>query len=183
MTSVSLRSGEKIECGAVMPNCAGINAWRMARIGLDLPVRPRKRLVYVIDCREELTDAPLTIDRRFRLNSGVLPEESNDPDSTDFELDYSLFEELIWPTLANRVPAFEAIKLILWPHYDYNVLDQNVIIGPAPHGADDGERVLRPRSCSNRRRLARCHVRSYRTLDLRHGYDRATYPRGQWSFE
>ena len=83
-------------------------------------MRPRKRLVYVIDCREELTDVPLTIDPTgvwFRPEGanficGVSPEEGNDPDSTDFELDYSLFEELIWPTLANRVPAFEAIKLI-----------------------------------------------------------------------
>lgn len=153
MTAVSLRSGEKIECGAVI-NCAGVNAWRIAAwIGLDLPVRPRKRLVYVIDCREELTDVPLTIDPTgvwFRPEGanficGVSPEEHNDPDSTDFELDYSLFEELIWPTLANRVPAFEAIKLIrAWAgHYDYNVLDQNVIMaGAARAELPDGERVL-----------------------------------------
>src|SRR4029450_5970856 len=62
VTSVSLRSGEKIECGAVI-NCAGINAWRIAAwIGLDLPGGPRKRLVYVIDCRGELPDGPRTMD-------------------------------------------------------------------------------------------------------------------------
>ena len=143
VNGVTLRSGETIGCGAVI-NCAGVNAWRIAAwIGLDLPVRPRKRLVYVIDCREELTGVPLTIDPSgvwFRPEGanficGVSPDEGNDPDSTDFELDYSLFEELIWPTLANRVPAFEAIKLIrAWAgHYDYNVLDQNVILGVAPH--------------------------------------------------
>src|SRR5690606_38758873 len=51
-----------------------------------------------------------------------------------FTVDYSLFEERIWPLLAARVPAFEAIKLTAaWAgHYDYNVIDQNAIVGPAP---------------------------------------------------
>ncbi|HJT12872.1 MAG TPA: FAD-binding oxidoreductase, partial [Dongiaceae bacterium] len=189
VTSVSLRSGEKIECGAVI-NCAGINAWRIAAwIGLDLPVRPRKRLVYVIDCREELTDVPLTIDPTgvwFRPEGanyicGVSPEEGNDPDSIDFELDYSLFEELIWPTLANRVPAFEAIKLIrAWAgHYDYNVLDQNVIIGPAPHVPNFlmangfSGHGLQQSPAIGRALSELVTFGNYRTLDLRRfGYDR-----------
>jgi FAD-dependent oxidoreductase domain-containing protein 1 len=189
VTSVALRSGETIDCGVVI-NCAGVNAWRIAAwIGLDLPVRPRKRLVYVIDCREELTGVPLTIDPTgvwFRPEGanficGVSPDEGNDPDSMDFELDYSLFEDLIWPTLANRVPAFEAIKLIrAWAgHYDYNTFDQNVIIGPAPnvpnflmangfsgHGLQQSPAIGRALS-------ELVTFGGYRTLDLtRFGYDR-----------
>jgi sarcosine oxidase len=189
VASVALRSGETIACGSVI-NCAGVNAWRIAAwIGLDLPVRPRKRLIYVIDCREELTGVPLTIDPAgvwFRPEGanficGVSPDEANDPDSTDFELDYSLFEDLIWPTLANRVPAFEAIKLIrAWAgHYDYNTLDQNVIIGAAPnvpnffmangfsgHGLQQSPAIGRALS-------ELVTFGSYRTLDLRRlGYDR-----------
>jgi FAD-dependent oxidoreductase domain-containing protein 1 len=189
VSSVSLRSGEKIECGTFI-NCAGINAWRVAAwIGLDLPVRPRKRLVYVIDCREELTDVPLTIDPTgvwFRPEGanyicGVSPDEGNDPDSTDFELDYSLFEEQIWPTLANRVPAFEAIKLIrAWAgHYDYNVLDQNVIIGPAPHVPNFlmangfSGHGLQQSPAIGRALSELVTFGGYRTLDLRRfGYDR-----------
>ena len=189
VTSVALRSGETIECGAVV-NCAGVSAWRIAAwIGLDLPVRPRKRLVYVFDCREELTGVPLTIDptgvwvrpEGANFICGVSPEENNDPDATDFELDYSLFEEMIWPTLAHRVPAFEAIKLIrAWAgHYDYNTLDQNVIIGPAPHVPNFlmangfSGHGLQQSPAIGRALSELVTFGGYRTLDLRRfGYDR-----------
>jgi sarcosine oxidase len=144
VTGVRLKEGGRVACGAVV-NAAGYRARTIAGYaGIDLPVHPRKRYVYVFDCREEVDSdsMPLTIDPSgvwFRPESGnficgVSPEEAEDPDSLDFELDYRPFEELIWPTLAHRVPMFEAIKLIrAWAgHYDYNVLDQNVLIGPAP---------------------------------------------------
>ena len=187
--SVSLRSGEAIECGAVI-NCAGVNAWRIAAwAGLDLPVRPRKRLVYVFDCREELTGVPLTIDpsgvwvrpEGANFICGVSPEEDSDPDSTDFEIEYGLFEETIWPTLAHRVPAFEAIKLIrAWAgHYDYNVFDQNVIIGAAPHVPNFlmangfSGHGLQQSPAIGRALSELVTFGAFRTLDLRRfGYDR-----------
>ncbi|HVT53505.1 MAG TPA: FAD-binding oxidoreductase [Dongiaceae bacterium] len=144
VAAVKLKEGGRIACATAV-NSAGYHARTIAGYaGIDLPVHPRKRFIYVFDCREEFESEtmPLTIDPSgvwWRPESGnficgVSPEETDDPDCTDFELDYRPFEELIWPTLAHRVPVFEAIKLVrAWAgHYDYNVLDQNVLIGPAP---------------------------------------------------
>ena len=144
VASVTLAKAGTIAVGA-MVNSAGINAARVAGwAGFDLPVRPRKRFVYVFDCRDsaEIQKGPLLIDPNgvyFRPEGasficGVSPPEDQDPDCTDLEVEYGLFEETVWPTLAQRVPAFEAIKLVrAWAgHYDYNTLDQNLIIGRGP---------------------------------------------------
>ena len=142
VTSVRLAAGGQVACGSLV-DAAGYHAHRIAAMaGLDLPIRPRKRFVFVFDCREQIERAPLLIDPNgvyFRPEGpsyicGVSPPEDRDPDNLDFEIDYSLFEETIWPTLAHRVPAFEAIKLSrAWAgHYDYNVFDQNAVLGPHP---------------------------------------------------
>src|SRR5262249_1313583 len=142
VASANLRAGGRLACGAVV-NAAGYHARAVAAmIGIDLPVRPRKRIVYVFDCREKPERAPLTIGptgARGRpggvpVRGGISPPEAEDPDSTDLEIEYSLYEEVVWPTLAHRIPAFEALKLIrAWVgHYDYNTLDQNAILGPHP---------------------------------------------------
>ena len=55
-------------------------------------------------------------------------------DVNDFDADHALWEEKFWPIIAHRIPQFERIKLVnMWVgHYDYNVLDQNAILGPHP---------------------------------------------------
>lgn len=142
VTAIRLAEGGEIACGTLV-DAAGYHAHRIAALaGLELPIRPRKRFVFVFECRDRIEKAPLLIDPNgvyFRPEGagyicGVSPPEDADPDNLDFELDYSLFEETIWPTLARRVPAFEAIKLgRAWAgHYDYNTLDQNAILGPHP---------------------------------------------------
>ncbi len=142
VTGVILRQGGPLACGAVV-NAAGYHAHKLAAAaGIELPIRPRKRIVYVFDCRDKPAKAPLLIDptgvwcRSEGANyiGGISPAEEEDPDCTDFEIDYRLYEEVIWPTLAHRIPAFEAIKLVrAWAgHYDYNTLDQNAILGPHP---------------------------------------------------
>ncbi|MBL8908534.1 MAG: FAD-binding oxidoreductase [Rhizobiales bacterium] len=143
--SVTLATGESISCG-ILVNAAGAGAGALARLaGIELPVGPRKRYVYVLDCpaaTEELHKAPLSVDPSgiwFRPEgshfiTGLSPEEHDEPPDLDWEVDYNWFEERIWPGLAQRVPQFEAIKVInAWVgHYDYNALDQNAVIGAHP---------------------------------------------------
>jgi FAD-dependent oxidoreductase domain-containing protein 1 len=145
ITGVTLASGEMLSCGMLV-NAAGTGAGKLAAMaGIDLPVGPRKRYVYVLDCpaaTEALHKAPLTVipgGTYFRPEgrnflAGLSPEDHQEPDNLDWEVDHGWFEENIWPALAERVPLFEAIKVIsAWVgHYDYNALDQNAIIGPHP---------------------------------------------------
>ena len=73
--------------------------------------------------------------RRVRNTSAAPPPPPEaDRDCTDLEVDHSVFEAVIWPALAHRVPAFEAIKpLNAWAgHYAVNTLDHNAILGRHP---------------------------------------------------
>jgi glycine/D-amino acid oxidase-like deaminating enzyme len=145
-TSVSLARGERIVCGNLV-NAAGPWAGEFAALaGLQLPVEPRKRYVYVIDCREAsdaLHQAPLTVDPSgvwFRPEGrlflcGKSPEADEEPPTGDLDqIDHAFFEQEVWLALAARVPAFESIKVVnAWAgYYDYNTLDQNAVIGAHP---------------------------------------------------
>jgi FAD-dependent oxidoreductase domain-containing protein 1 len=147
--AVKLASGDRIACGTVI-NAAGPQGGRIAALaGITLPVEPRKRYVYVLDCRAgdtRLRAGPLTVDPSgvwFRPEgqlfiAGLSPEEAEEPvgaDLADLEaIDHSFFDDRVWPTLATRVPVFEAVKVLrAWSgYYDYNTLDQNAVIGPHP---------------------------------------------------
>ncbi|ESX95041.1 FAD-binding oxidoreductase [Mesorhizobium sp. LNJC403B00] len=144
VTGVDLDNGERLQAGIVV-NAAGPNAGKVAALaGLALPVEPRKRNVFVFEAREKYADMPLLVDPSgiyvrpegsVYLTGGAEPEEGDGPaDPADFDVDWPLFEEVIWPVLATRIPAFEAIKPTrAWAgHYDYNTLDQNAVIGPHP---------------------------------------------------
>jgi FAD-dependent oxidoreductase domain-containing protein 1 len=148
--AVRLAGGARIACGALV-NAAGAWAGELAATaGIALPVEPRKRYVYVIDCREAsdaLHGAPLTVDPsgvwfrpegRFFL-CGKSPEESEEPPAADLDdIDHAFFESEVWPQLATRVPAFESVKVVnAWAgFYDYNTLDQNAVIGRHPEIAN-----------------------------------------------
>jgi glycine/D-amino acid oxidase-like deaminating enzyme len=146
VASATLASGARIGCKALV-NAAGPWAGRIAALaGIALPVEPRKRFVFVIDCRDApagLHDAPLTVDPSgvwFRPEgrgfiTGWSPDASREPPATELDsIDHGLFEAEIWPVLAARVPAFEAVKVTnAWAgFYDYNAFDQNAVIGAHP---------------------------------------------------
>lgn len=145
ITSVTLSNGEILSCSHLV-NAAGTGAGHVAGLaGIALPVGPRKRYVYLLDCppaSEALHGAPLTVEPSgiyFRPEGrnflcGLSPEEHEEPADLNWEVDHAWFEERIWPRLAERVPLFETVKVInAWVgHYDYNALDQNAIIGAHP---------------------------------------------------
>ena len=66
--------------------------------------------------------------------AGIAPDADDDPETEDFDVHPTLFEDILWPLLASRVPAFEALRCTRsWAgHYDMNTIDQNVIIGLHP---------------------------------------------------
>ena len=144
VTGVTLDNGETLEAGTVV-NAAGPNAGKVAALaGIALPVEPRKRTVFIFESRDRFDDMPLTVDPSgiwwrpegsvYIAGGAEVEDGEQAADPTDFEPEWGLFENEIWPVLATRVPAFEAIKMTrAWAgHYDYNTLDQNAVIGPHP---------------------------------------------------
>jgi glycine/D-amino acid oxidase-like deaminating enzyme len=139
--SVTLASGEQISCGFVV-NTSGPRAARTAAMaGIDIPVEPRKRYSFLFSAEQPLDRVlPLTIDPsgvHMRSDgayylAGCPPDDDPAVDHDDFEQDHSIWENKVWPAIANRIPQFEAIKLInSWVgHYAFNTLDQNAILGP-----------------------------------------------------
>ena len=188
--SLRLRDGGRIGVGAVV-NAAGARdgAGLAAQVGVALPIEPRKRCTFVFECREEIGPAPLTVSPKgvaFRPEgrgfiSNTAPPPEYDPACEDTEVDHWIFEEIVWPALAERVPAFEAIKVTnSWCcHYDFNTLDENVIVGRPPnvenfyvaigfsgHGLQQSPAIGRGLS-------ELVTFGEYRTLDLsRFGYER-----------
>jgi FAD-dependent oxidoreductase domain-containing protein 1 len=140
--TITLDDGSTLDAGLVV-NAAGPNAGVVAAMaGLSLPVFPVKRSVFVFEAAERFDDMPLIVDpsgiyvrpEGSTYITGGAEDDAAPADPGDFEPDWHLFEERIWPVLATRVPAFEAIRQTrAWAgHYDYNGLDQNAVIGPHP---------------------------------------------------
>ena len=144
VVSISLRSGRQVGCGMVVNASGPRGAQLAAMVGIDLPIEPRKRFTWVIQAERPLDRAlPLTIDP-----SGVHMREvgggtymigghaDHDPavGFDDFAMDYGIWQDKIWPAIAARIPAFEAVRVLSeWVgHYDYNTLDQNAVTGPHP---------------------------------------------------
>lgn len=195
--SVTLASGKSVAAGIVV-NASGPRAALTARMaGLTLPVEPRKRTLFVIDCARSPEGTatvnggrlPLMIDTtgvhcrpegRYFL-CGAVPRDDRAVDFDDFEPGYDEFEEIIWPSLAARSENFEALKVVnQWAgHYDFNTLDHNLIVGPHPDVANFifcngfSGHGLQQGPAAGRAVSELVVYGSYRTLDLGEvGYER-----------
>ncbi len=143
VSGITLGDGTRVSCGIVV-NAAGPRAANVARMaGLTLPVEPRKRFTWVVDAATPLgQDLPLTVDPsgvHMRTDGqyymiGAAPEQDLAVDPDDLAEDHNIWENHVWPHLAERIPQFERLKVInSWAgHYAYNVIDQNAVLGPHP---------------------------------------------------
>lgn len=189
--AVCLADGRRIACGALV-NAAGYDAGRVAgMMGVALPVEPRKRTIFVVHCPKAPAGMPLIGDvsgvwlrpeGAYHL-TGWSPaaEDDKEADRDDFDPDYPIFEETIWPRLAARIPAFEELRMLrAWAgHYDYNTLDQNGVIGRHPEIANlyfingfSGHGIQQS-PAAGRAVAELIHFGAYRSLDLSAlGYER-----------
>ncbi|MCW3475314.1 NAD(P)/FAD-dependent oxidoreductase [Limobrevibacterium gyesilva] len=143
VTGVRLPDGTVLACDLAV-NAAGPWSARVASfLGIDLPVRARKRMVFVIACPDKLPDCPLLIDptgiwlrpEGAGFICGRSPGDGeDDPDEPPLEVDETMFHERIWPVLAERVPALERLKITgSWAgYYELNLFDHNGVVGPHP---------------------------------------------------
>ena len=143
VTHALASNGERYACDTVV-NAAGAWARKISEMmGIDIPVFARRRSIFNVSSPARLQHCPLLIDPTgvyFRPEGktyicGTSPSPDNDPDDLPLdEVDHAIFDEVIWPTLAHRVPEFEALRVEnCWSgYYEYNVLDQNAIIGFHP---------------------------------------------------
>jgi glycine/D-amino acid oxidase-like deaminating enzyme len=151
---------QRVVCSDGQPHTAdtyvlaagGWSAPLAATLGFDWPIAPKKRDVFVVDAPVMLPGCPLVIDPSgvwFRAESASAqghgrflagaPPRDGDPDEPPLEaIDHGLFETLVWPTLASRVPALEALRVrSAWAgYYDMNSFDQNGLAGALPGWAN-----------------------------------------------
>ena len=143
VSGVRLTDGTSMGADAVVV-CAG--AWSkdlLATAGVDIPVDPVMRTVYVVAGDVEGSDSlPLAF-----LPSGVyvitehdkrfLIAWSTDEDPVGFDFtpaSRSKFYDVIWPELVTELPAFRRLEVVRsWAGlYAQNRLDANAIIGEWP---------------------------------------------------
>jgi len=142
IAGVTLASGDKLVSGIAI-NCAGAWATQVAETaGVHIPVEPVKRQVFALDTKvKPAGPLPLTVlpsGLYFRSETGglILLGKSMEEDKTgfDFSWDDKRFMEILWPELAEFVPAFDTLKLVRgWAGlYAVNTLDSNAILGEWP---------------------------------------------------
>ncbi|MEJ7138811.1 NAD(P)/FAD-dependent oxidoreductase [Amphibiibacter pelophylacis] len=139
--ALRLADGSTLACSGLV-NAAGPWARQVAAwLDIDLPVSARRRTVFHLSSPAHLQGCPLLIDP-----SGIWlrPEGKgylcgfcpvgDDPDDLPLEPDHAAFEDHVWPTLAARIPGFEALRVqSAWAgYYEMNTFDQNALVGPHP---------------------------------------------------
>ncbi len=142
LEGVTTRDGRTYSSPIII-NAAGPYAREIGKMAdVDIPVLPVRRMVYLFKPRRLFSyDLPLTIDTSgvyFLHETGrqILTGKSRleEPYGVNFTWDRNYFNEVIWPSIAHRVPLFDELKLMSgWAGlYEINQWDYNGIIGRHP---------------------------------------------------
>jgi FAD-dependent oxidoreductase domain-containing protein 1 len=141
VSAVTLAGGETLHADAVVIAAGAWSAPLALQLGVSLPVFARKRDVFACEADVDLRDAPLVIDpsgvwfrperARGQFLCGSPPRGDDANDLPLSQVDHGLFEEHIWPILAHRVPALDAVKVTSsWAgYYEMNDFDHNGLVG------------------------------------------------------
>lgn len=144
LRAAHLADGGRVEADRFVLAAGPWSAAVGAMAGVDVPVRARRRTVFAFTCPTPLPRTPLVIDPAgvwFRSEGagfigGWTPGASDDdPDDLPLdEPDLAQFDDRLWPALAHRVPAFEALRRTrAWDgYYEVHPLDHNALVGPHP---------------------------------------------------
>jgi glycine/D-amino acid oxidase-like deaminating enzyme len=142
VSGVRLASGETLHTRIVV-SCAGAWAAEVASMaGIELPVSPVKRQVFVLHPAVQppsplpLTSLPSGLYFRTETGGLLLAGRSMADDPVGFELswDEQRFVDSLWPELAELVPSFDRLKVVRgWAGlYAVNTFDGNAILGEWP---------------------------------------------------
>ncbi|MFN9728645.1 MAG: NAD(P)/FAD-dependent oxidoreductase [Acidovorax sp.] len=139
VSAVRLNRGGALPCryavNAGGPWAAAIAGWA----GIELPVVGKRRTVFNLTSPAKLPGCPLLIDTSgiwLRPEGqgficGFAPSPESDADFAPLEPEYTAFEEHLWPVLAERIPALEALRVQgAWAgYYEMNTFDHNALVG------------------------------------------------------
>ncbi len=142
VSGVRMASGDELQAKFVVNSSGAWTKGLTETVGIELPVIPIKRHVFVIETNVEPdVEYPLTV-----LPSGLylIQEHANtflagkilesDPVGIDFTFDRNIFVEELWEELVEYAPVFDQLKITGgWAGlYAVNTFDGNAILGEAP---------------------------------------------------
>jgi FAD-dependent oxidoreductase domain-containing protein 1 len=142
VTAARCAEGSRIGGDAFVIAAGAWSAPLGAALGFTLPISAKKRDVFVLETPAALPGCPLVIDPSgfwFRTEGSLIlaggpPRGADVDDAPLHDIDHGLFDDLLWPTLAARVPALEALRVrSAWAgYYEMNAFDHNGLAGRLP---------------------------------------------------
>ena len=139
---MGVQIGLQIKADRVVYSAGGWSGVVADMFGMKLPVSPLRRFEHYFTAGSPVEQLPYVKDvarMAFRSEgkgfSGGLVN-GDEPRGFNFDVDHDYFEQVVWPAVAHRFPAFEAAKCHrTWSGlYEVNELDGNPVIGQGPKG-------------------------------------------------